>query len=269
MKMITKFILLFSLLLLPIQQEIKEYPLKSGKPTSIGIKEYVEDNKNILVDNFQKYINDTLFLDIYISVDNLSLYSDYDSSELARTEIGKGGNAEIIIDNQGKFNQYSIDAKTKRGTRIYFDEYDQFIRSTIYHELMHLYFRQQELILIEKQTLNNYYQNIQVYPNSEMKFGASFIEEGICEYIIRRNKEIISYKKTYIPKTVADIINKNNTFNVKYEYSSYYIKDFLDLTITQYDNIKTGIDILLTNRPPNYNEILNPKLYFNRLEKLK
>jgi hypothetical protein len=31
--------------------------------------------------------------------------------------------------------------------------------------------------------------------------------------------------------------------------------------------MKIGIKILLENNPPDYNEILNPKLYFNRLKR--
>ena len=264
MKMIAKFILLFSLLLLPLQE--KSYPLKAGKPTSEGIKEYVIDNQYLLADNFQRFIKDTLYIDVYMSADNLSFYSDYDSLELARTELGKGSSAEIIIDTQKKFSQYSIDTKTIRGHKIYFDEYDQFVRSTIYHELMHLYVRQQMIILGEKQTLNTYYQNIQVFPNAEMRFGANFIEEGICEYLIRSMHEIIEYKEQYIPKTTNNLLEKNNVFIVKYEYSSFYLKEFLDLTTKQSGSIRTGIQILLTNRPPSYSEILNPNLYFNRLQ---
>ena len=51
------------------------------------------------------------------------------------------------------------------------------------------------------------------------------------------------------------------TYKVFYKYSSYSLTKFLDNK-----DLKEGVKILLHNRPPTTEEILNPELFFARLE---
>lgn len=38
-----------------------DYPLKKGKPTSEGIEQYVEENADLLLREYQEFIGDTLY----------------------------------------------------------------------------------------------------------------------------------------------------------------------------------------------------------------
>ena len=238
---------------------------KNGKPTTKGIDEYVNNNSNIFIDEFQLYIKDTLYNDVYITTTDLSKLVDCDKNELGFTEIHSNG-YEIELTNQRKFNDYSINTLTKRGGKKNFNEYSQFVKSVVFHELMHVYFRQMMQIEIMQEKLNHYYYNVQLVPNAEMRYGSAFLEEGLCEYLIRNKGEIMEYQNKYIPKTTKDLLDKENVFNVQYEYSSYYLQNFMDSCTNKYGRMKPAIKIILENNPPNYNEILNPKLYFNRLK---
>ena len=238
---------------------------KNGKPSSKGIDEYVNNNSNDFIDEFQQYIKDTLYNDVYITTTDLSKLADYDKSELGFTELHLNG-CEIVITNQRKFADYSINTLTKRGGKKDRNEYEQFVKSVMFHELMHAYFRQIMQVLIMQDKLNHYYYNTQLVPNAEMRYGSAFLEEGLCEYLIRTKGEILECQNKYVPKTVNDLLNKENTFKVQYEYSSYYLQNFMDSCTNKYGRMKIGIKIILENNPPNYQEILNPKLYFNRLK---
>ena len=121
-------------------------------------------------------------------------------------------------------------------------------------------------VLIMQDKLNHYYYNVQLLPNTEMRWGSTFIEEGLCEYFIRSKGEIMECQNKYIPKTTEDLVNKENVFRVQYQYSSYYLRNFMDSCCNKYGRMKIGVKILLENNPPSYQEILQPKLYFNRLK---
>lgn len=64
----------------------------------------------------------------------------------------------------------------------------------------------------------------------------------------------------------SDLRDKNKRYLILYNYASQYLKNFMDIQILKSGKIKYPIFILLLNRPPNYQEILNPNLYFNRLK---
>jgi hypothetical protein len=249
--MIKKFILI--LLLLLFSSYIQEYPLnKKGKPTSNGINYYIKINEQNFINEYQKFINDTIY-DIYIYTENLRNYSDYDSLELGRFYLPN----EIIITNEEKFIGYEL-SKTKRRL----NETNQFVKATLFHELTHVYYYQ---IILEMHMKNLFvspeYNNLRMFPKSEMGFGSEFIEEGVCEYLIQKIGEIVPYKNIFIPKNIEELLDKKNRYDVKYKYASYFLKDFLDLT-----GLKKGIEILLRNKPPTYEEILNSNLFFNRLK---
>ena len=238
---------------------------KNGKPTSKGIDKYVNDSSDDFIEEFQLYVKDTLYNDVYITTTDLSTLANYDENELGYTELHLNG-CEIVITNQRKFADYSINTLTKRGGKKDRNEYEQFVKSVVFHELMHVYFRQIIQIEIMHETLNHYYYNVQLVPNTEMRYGSTFIEEGLCEYLIRTKGEIMECQNIYVPKTLDDLFNKENVFRIQYEYSSYYFKNFMDSCTNKYGSMKPAIKIILENNPPSYNEILNPKLYFKRLK---
>ena len=53
------------------------------------------------------------------------------------------------------------------------------------------------MILARKDSLNIYYRNVQLYPNPERRYGSEFIEEGLCEYLIRNKGELLELKDVY------------------------------------------------------------------------
>jgi len=238
---------------------------KNGRPSSKGIDKYVNDSSNNFIDEFQLYIKDTLYNDVHITTTDLSKLADYDKNELGYTEI-YSNDYEIVITNERKFNDYSINTLTKRGMKKNFDEYSQFVKSVMFHELMHVYFRQIMRIEAMHEKLNHYYYNVQLVPNAEMRYGSIFLEEGLCEYLIRNKGEIMECQNKYVPKTIKDLLGKENVFRVQYQYSSYYFKNFMDSCTNKYGRIKPAIKILLENNPPDYQEILTPNLYFKRLK---
>jgi hypothetical protein len=269
-------IILFELFLSQFQSlypQTIQYPYKLNRPTPEGIDKYVKDNKYIFFDEFQSFIKDTILNDVDMTAEDLSKETDYTGEELGWTEIYSNG-YQIIINDIKEFRDYSIDTKTIKGKskKNFFIESDQFVKSTIFHELMHVYFRQEMLRLtMIKDTitgnskLNKYYYNVQLVPNAEMRNGSKFIEEGFCEYLIHAKGEVKDYDNLYTPKTEEDINTKENKFNVYYKYSYEYLKNFLDSCFLADGYMRNGIHILLTNNPPSHKEILNPKLYFNRL----
>ena len=240
---------------------------QNGKPIPKGIDKYVNENSNEFLDEFQQYIKDSIYADVYITTTDLQQLADYDSLELGRTEIYSNSNYEVIIGNTGKFTDYSLyTLRHKKRLFKIFDQYSQFVKSTIIHELSHVYFRQIMLIVASKDSLNTYYRNVQLYPNPERRYGSEFIEEGLCEYLTRRKGELLELKDIYKPQTTEDLLNRYNVCKVKYQYSSYYLKEFMDSVITVRGRVKPAIEILLSHNPPNYFEILNPRQYFNRLK---
>lgn len=221
---------------------------------------YVKDKSDSLIIEYQNFIKDTLFDDIWIYAKDLSNYIDYDSLELGRYWPG-----EIIISTAPLFIAYELNNLSKFKKSLY-NETNRFVKSTIFHELTHHYVNQigREMEFYDTIRINRAYENgFQILRNPNI-FGATFIEEGICEYMVTQMGEIISPKKTYIPKTKQDLVSNNNKYNVVYKYSVHYLKTFLDTT-----GFKNGVKILLSNSPPSEDEILNPSLYFNRLNYLK
>jgi hypothetical protein len=252
--------ILFILLLIP-QQEIK-YPYKNGKPTSRGIDYYIQVNKYKILDEFQKFINDTIFLNVGISTDNLSNYMDYDSLDLGYHFTYSDGSDEIIIDNQEKYVAYDINELSKF-KKLNLSIRNAFVKTALIHEFGHTYFLQ-VILQAHADSLQVYKEydrrnGIRMYPNPEEEYGSEFISEGVSQYIVQGMKQQIQNKQ-FIPKTIQDLTDRNNRYNVKYSYSIEFLKKFLDVI-----GLKYGIRILVTNKPPTYQEILNPKLFYNRL----
>ncbi len=257
-KYIVLILLIFFLFISPTWQD---YPTKEGKPTSRGIDYYVKVNKHIIQKELEIYLNDTILLFVEIKTDDISNYIDYDSLDMAYHFTYIDGSDEIVIDNRERYIAYDIN-KLSKLKKINLNTYNQFVRTTIIHELMHTYFLQQ--IIIAKYAGLDVYKEydykqtikIKIFPNVEEQYGAEFIEEGVCQYVIEEMKQQIPHK-TLKPKTINEIMGNNE---VKYNYSVDYLKQFLD-----FFGVKRGIGILILNKPPTYQEILNPDLFYNRI----
>ena len=241
---------------------VQALSLKNDRPTTQGINEYIKANKNALIDEYTSYIKDTIYNDVYISTEDFSKLNDYNKETVGTTIFNQSYSYEIIINNEPKFAGYDLNLMSKSQKRT-LTQFDQFVKATIFHELTHVYINQ---CLLEMRMKNMYVDpeydnNVHIYPNYEMKFGSEFIQEGICQYVIEKKHEIVEYSNIFIPKTREELIDSSKTFEVKYQYSSYWLKNFLDSK-----GLKNGIFILLGNRPPSYDEMINSKSFFDNLK---
>ena len=234
-----------------------EYPKKHGKPTPKGIEMYTEDNRDSLLLEYQEFINDTLWLDVWIYAEDLTDYVGHDSTELGRYFYG-----EAVVSMDTLFVAYEL-ADFSRFRRRTSGETNKFVKSTIFHELTHHYIVQigKEMEFIDSIRVHRSYEtDIWIIRSYDM-FGSTFIEEGICEYMVTQMGEIIPPKRYSKPKTEYDLTSHKNKYKYVYKYSSEYVKNFLDST-----GFKRGVKILIHNDPPTYQQILNPELYFNNLD---
>lgn len=256
---------LFLILLLP-----QRYEYSNGRPTSLGIDRYINSkaNQQMFLSEFQKLVKDTLYNDMFFSTKNFRKTTPKDQyvpNVLAYNESYGNYSCEIVVNNEEKFSGYEY---KNNKNKEYYNQNDYFIKPTVFHEIMHYYFYQciLELEIFDSIRVNEYYKDgIIIYPNIEMQFGAKFIEEGICEYLTQSNGEVPKLLEWYEPKTIGNLQNKYNRQDIFYGYASQYLKDFMDYQILKFDKIKYPIMILLKNRPPNYEEILNPDKFFKRL----
>jgi hypothetical protein len=225
-------------------------------PTSKGIEYYIKKEQDSIIKEFQQFVKDTIYNSLYISCENLSGFSDYDSLELGRFYVPD----EIIITNEEKFIAYELD-NLPINKRKNYKNLNKMVKSTLVHEIGHAYFIQCILVLrMFNIEINPAYNNFRIVPAMESSYGSNFIEEGICEYISQHMGESIIPKEPYMPETIDDVKFPKDIYLLKYEYSSYYVKTFLD-----YYGIKEGIEILIRNRPPSYEEILYPNIFFGRI----
>jgi hypothetical protein len=105
------------------------------------------------------------------------------------------------------------------------------------------------------------YGTLRMFPNPSTRFGAAFIEEGICEYVIYYLNESTPIRNISKPMNQLDLMNNFNKTNNLYCYSVVFLEEFLD----KY-GIHKGMEILIGNKPPSYEEIISPKLFFNRIK---
>ncbi len=247
--------LIIILLLLPVQEK-QDYPLKNGRPTSRGIDRYVEDNAYLLILELQDFIQDTLY-NANIYTEDLSRNEDQNPLEL-----GNYYPNEIFINNAEIFIAYELEALS-RNSRDTIISSNLFVKAAVFHELMHHYIYQIGIEMLRKDQIpvDRAYQSFfRIYSYREDP-GPRFIEEGICEYVTYKMNETISQRRPYIPRKPSDLNNPENIYKVFYKYSAYSLTKFLDNK-----DLKEGIKILLHNRPPSTEEILNPELFFARLE---
>jgi len=245
------------LLILTPLSSIEKYPTKYGRPTPKGVGMYVEDNEYQLIQEYQEYVKDTLWLDVWIFAEDLTDYVGHDTLEL-----GNYWNGEVYIDMDTNFVAYELKPLSKF-RRAMIGESNRFVKGTVFHELTHHYMNQigREMEFYDSIRVNRAYQTgIWIIRNPSL-FGATFIEEGVCEYMVTQMDEIIPPKRFHTPKNTTDLTNPANRYRYVYKYSSEYVRVFLD-TI----GFKEGVKILMSNEPPSTDEILNPELFFNRLD---
>jgi len=248
-------LLLFSLQTLASEgiQELKDSMYnRQGKPSTYGINYYVNKNSLDIIKEYE-YLIDTLY-DVYIFTDNLKETSDDDLGEFYIPD-------QIVITNQEKYIAYEFRnlSKFKQKITLY---NERTVKAVIFHELTHAYVNQ--LIYVMKQEnkiVSSEYGALRMFPNPATRFGAEFIEEGICEYAVYFLHESKPIKNNVIPQTLTDITDGINRVNILYVYSVYVLQNFLD----KY-GLKKGIEILLGNKPPTPKEMLKPELFFNRLK---
>lgn len=257
MVILKKILLLIFLIAISFTQCSQDYPRnKEGKPTSIGIANYITEKKYSIINEVQLFINEPIY-EIEIYSDDLREYTRHDSLELGRTYIP----GEIILTTEEKYAGYELKATSnskKKG--LTYD--DKFVKGVLIHEIYHCYFNQvlREMKMLEFIVASEY-NNIVYVPNHEYGFGAEFMEEGFCEYMVFKMGESVRDKKEFKPKNIKEIIDPLNTHEVKYQYALSFVEPIIE----KY-GIKYGMAVIIRNKPPSYKEILAPRIYYDRLE---
>jgi hypothetical protein len=266
-----KIVLIFIIFLyaVPVQQQDNKYPKKlirfDGRPTTLAIDLYVNslDNQKNFIREFEQMVKDTIYNDIFFRTETPKKKTEV----LAYNNLSLSSSCEIVVNNREVYRALEYDS-----TKEYIDN-DYFLKATIFHEISHYYFCQ---VILEMQKVrgvevNEYYaQGITMFPNQEMQYGAKFIEEGFCEYFIQRFRLSQEFQNILVPEYKSDLQDINKNYEYQYMYASKFLKEFMDISIElEYSHrLKWGLMIILHNRPPNYQEILKPELYFNRLKLL-
>jgi hypothetical protein len=229
---------------------------KKGEPSSKGIYEFISKNQTQILNEYM-YKVDTLYTDIYMEVIDFRDLYDYDTLELSRFYVP----GAIMITSEEKFVAFEFKNLSKYAQKN-FQPYQNTVKGVIFHELTHAYVYQIEIMMrYDTIPVSSDYITVKLLPTVASNFGVNFIEEGICEYTVILTGEKLPYKCIYIPKTKEDILNKENEVLIKYQYSVYFLKSFLDQ-----NGLEEGIKILLRNSAPTYDEILEPTKFFNRLK---
>jgi hypothetical protein len=247
---------LISILLLLLPAMISgDYPLKKGKPTSEGIERYVEENADLLLREYQDFVGDTLY---NVWIYTIGPEEQYDTHSI---ELGRYFPHEIYISTAECFEAYELDdlsAERRESLR----ESNKFVKGVMIHELTHEYINQigLEMRSLHKIRVDKSYETSIWIVNSYENFGSSFIEEGLCEYLCGEMGELIQPPRVEKPASVEELLDRDHAYMVKYKYAAVYLKTFLDTT-----GFKEGVQILLHNPPPTYEEILQPAHFFGRL----
>jgi hypothetical protein len=223
---------------------------KQGRPSTYGINTYIKNNEESLIREYV-YRVDTLF-DVNIFTDDLDETSDGDLGQFYIPDY-------VVVSNREKYAAYEFKdlSKFKQRTISYTE---RTVKAVVFHELTHTYFYRTSIMMRNRgQHISSEYSTLRMFPIS--KFNTDFIEEGICEYVIYHLNESNPIEDIPIPDNLTDLLDENNRVNNIYGYSVIFLKDFLD----KY-GVKEGVEILIGNNPPTYEEILNPELFYKRLK---
>lgn len=225
---------------------------QQGKPSTWGVTTYISNNEESLIAEYE-YRIDTIY-DVYIFAEKLIETSD--DNELGQFYLPDN----VVITNEERYVAYEFKDLSKFKQRS-LNYTDRTVKAVVFHELTHAYFNQ--ILLIRKYndlSVSPEYGTIRMFPNPTTRFGAEFIEEGVCEYVVYYLDESAPLKNVPIPDNEEDLVDTRNAVNNLYYYSVIFLKDFLDE-----NGLEKGIEILISNKPPTYQEILKPELYFKRL----
>jgi hypothetical protein len=256
-----KTILLASTLFLtPIFATAQKYPVnEKGFPTSEGIRQYVYDNEENFITDFEKYVKDTLW-QAYFEVESKENLKDY--TRYKGWELGwHSGGGSILLSDQEDYSGYSLKNLSKY-EKSQFLEANNFVRGVALHELTHAYIEQLSGKLLSKKIdVTKEYWPSTPFQKDNSTIYSKFIEDGIAEYISMEMGEMILPKKLFVPKNIEEFFDTTKIYESRYQYAYKYVKNFLNVY-----GIKNGTIFLVTNSPPTEKEILNPTLYFGRLK---
>lgn len=245
---ITAILLTLLLTQLSGQREFQYYV--QGLPSTKGIDRYIYIHEHRFAHEYMDFVKDSL--QIYsISSDDLSLYMEYDTVEMGRFYSP----AEIILTNEMKYIDYATDSMSywEQNTMIS----NKFVKGCVFHELTHLWIQQiMREMRYHNMIISPEYANIRVYHERTRGYGAEFMEEGICEYIAHKAGEIL-----YPVEVTPDFNMEWNSFEIKYLYAEYYVRQILD----NFESVKEGIMKILLTPPPTKEEIRNPELFYKRI----
>ena len=243
-------VVILLLLLFPQQDEYKW-----GRPTSKGVDKYVERNEYQFVIDYQLHIGDTLIFEPFISTDDLSDYYTYNEGDMGYFEPPDN----ILINNEPRYIDYEL-SRLSRYERNRYLEATQFVRAVVVHELTHCYFYQIVMMAqYDKKLEYEFRQGLRIIPVDH--YGTKFLEEGVCEYVVELMDEmIVSNKKLVLNKNDLTTANRNS-HRVKYVYSREFVKPVIEEF-----GLKSAIYMMVTNKSPSDEEILNPSLYYDRLK---
>jgi len=245
-----RLLILTVLLLLP-QQEL-EY--KWGRPTSKGVDKYIEANEYQFIIDYQNHVGDTLYFEPFISTDDLSDYVSYSRGEAGFFERPDN----VVIHNRANYIDYELRLLSDFRKSQY-REANKFVRGVVMHELTHAYIYQIQVVQGHlKQLEYEWRQGLRMLPVDN--YYTEFIEEGICEYVAADMGTIIPYDEDVV-LIKNDLSNSNrNSYEIKYRYASQYVS----VLIKKY-GLKPAIELIVANKPPSKEEILKPRLYYDRL----
>lgn len=262
-KRISTFFIFIFILFSFIQFAQQSYPVNKQKaPTRAGIDLYVKYEQENIIKELEEFLNDSIFIDVEITTDNIGEYYRNESLDMGYHITYSDGSAEIVIDNRERYVAYDIN-QISNLKKFNLSTSNQFVKTVLMHELVHTYFLQKIVITkyygayVHKEYDFRNMMAIKIYPMYEKTFGAEFIEEGVCQYVVNEMRLEIP-KVPPKPKTVNDILN--NKAEITYYYSIQFLKPFLDSL-----GVGEGINVLIRNDPPSYNEILNPNIFYKRL----
>ena len=244
-----KTILLILLLFIFPQQKL-EY--NNGIPTKLGIDTYVNSsvNQKRFIKEYQKLVKDSLYNDIFFVTKTPPKKEK--NPVLAYNTLSLTYDCEITVNDLENYRAFEYDTLKAYA----YSQDDYFLKATIFHEMTHYYFMQcvLEMQKVLNKNVNQYYTyGISMIPNEEYQYGASFIEEGVCEYVIQKWKLCPELLQYHTPINKFDFRDKELNYDIKYMYASNYLKKFLNSKKT----LKEGLLIILSYDPPNFTEILH------------
>jgi len=233
----------------------QDYEYKWGRPTSRGVDDYIEHNEYQLVIDYQNFIHDTLFYEPFISTEDLTKYYNYVDGDAGYFERPDN----ILINNKSNYIDYELQWLSEY-RRSQYREATMFVRAVVMHELTHCYIYQIMMIAEHDKNLAlEFRQGLRIIPLDN--YGTDFVIEGICEAVVTMMGEMIAYdEKIYITKSDLSL-QRRNGYETKYRYSQQFMKPVIEEF-----GLEAAIYMVVSNKPPSDEEILNPSLYYDRLK---